>query len=179
MTSSLYLKESSQPEKPLVLNAGCVGSIDVCTPERRGRWGRAIKPVLIIDSARAAACSRTFRARLGKRRQGSCEVPGAPFRWANCSRGFYNQRDLVPSYMEKSLPGAASRKGPSVPSTHLKQFKFWLMFFLCIACLSFPCFPQTFISADKPVFWEAWYGTDKLLYALQVDFLGSPHPVKL
>lgn len=79
---------------------------------------------------------------------------------------------------KKSLPGAASREGPS---TDLKPFKLWLTSpetFFCFAVLSPPCFLQTLINADKPVFWKAWYGTDGFLHALGVDFpLVLPHSV--
>lgn len=74
---------------------------------------------------------------------------------------------------KKSLPGAASREGPS---TDWKQFKLWLTSPETFFC--FAGFPQTLINADKPVCWKAWYGTDGLLHALGVDFpLVSPHPV--
>lgn len=113
-----------QSERKLVLNAKCVGGgqLGGCALERRARRSRAH-----LDSTGAAPCSRNISAHLGKRRERSLRAPWEPVKWAACSCGFCNQRDLTPSYVSVSLPRVTSRERPSGPNSGLRQLpKLWL-----------------------------------------------------
>lgn len=127
-----------------------------CIMGIRQRWSDGVRKNKVEEGSKArghldstgkakAVCSKNICAHLGGRREGSYKAPWAPVKWATCSCGFCNQRDLISSYMEGSVPRATSRERPSILKSGLKQlFKFWLISsktFFCSADLSPHVFP--------------------------------------